>query len=84
MTIYEYAKESFSDTYDIALKESSKRVFYQLSDEFGLYEVKAAIDIACEQYEDPVTVLYKIHGILVNRAKVKEVFIEDSQHRRNL
>ena len=80
MTIFEYAKESFSDAYDITLKGTSELIFNKLAEKFGVYEVKSAIDIACEQYEDEVTALFKLHGILTNRAKVKSTFIEEDKN----
>lgn len=77
--IFEYAADMFLSYYGVTLRKSREQEFDYLCDKYGQSEVKEAIYIACEKYNDAVTALCRIPGILYNRRKIKERFFVDEE-----
>lgn len=82
MSVFDYVKSLFKETYDVELKQTGKVVFDKWAIEYGCDEVVTAVEIACEQYDDPKTAIHKIEGILYNRRKVEELFKPETKSRR--
>lgn len=80
MNVYETIGESLTERYGVRLSKEnetkSRRFFSGLCMRFGDEEVLEAWKVACAKYDNPVTALSKLGGILYNRS-VFSSFIEE-------
>lgn len=80
MSVYETIGNSLVERYGVHFRggseEKARRFFNGLCMKFGNEEVLEAWDIACKHYDNPVTALSKLGGILYNRS-VFSSFIEE-------
>lgn len=80
MNVYETIGDSLSERYGVHFSEEggekSRKFFAGLCMRFGDEEVLEAWKIACAKYDNPVTALSKLGGILYNRG-VFSSFIEE-------
>ena len=67
----------FSETYGIRFTDDGMAQIAEYVAEFGADEVEAAIDIACEKYETAFEAWLRIPGILYNRRRMREKYLED-------
>lgn len=72
MDIYEAVNNLLVERYGVHFNEKSseksRKFFAGLCAKFGDQEVLEACEIACGKYDNPVTALSKIGGILYNRS----------------
>ena len=72
MGVYETIGDSLSERYGVHFREEcedkARKFFAGLSMKFGDDEVLEAWDTACRHYDNPVTALSKLGGILYNRS----------------
>ena len=72
MNVYETIGDSLSERYGVHFSEEgeqkSRKFFSGLCMKFGDEEVLEAWDIATKHYDNPVTALSKLGGILYNRS----------------
>lgn len=80
MSVYETIGGSLVERYGVHFKEESedkaRKFFAGLCMKFGDEEVLEAWDIACNHYDNPVTAISKLGGILYNRSLFSS-FIEE-------
>lgn len=81
MSVYETIGDSLVERYGVHFREESeekaRKFFAGLCTKFGDEEVFEAWNIACVKYDNPVTALSKLGGILYNRSLFSS-FIEES------
>jgi len=81
MSVYETIGSSLVERYGVHFSEvggkKSRKFFAGLCTRFGDEEVLEAWDIACNEYDNPVTALSKLSGILYNRGLFSS-FIEEN------
>lgn len=81
MDIYEVVNKLLVERYGVHFSEEgsekSRKFFAGLCTRFGDEEVLEAWSIACEKYDNPVTALSKLGGILYNR-NLFSSFIEEA------
>ena len=72
MNVYETIGKSLTERYGVHFSEEgeskSRRFFSGLCMKFGDEEVLEAWKTACAKYDNPVTALSKLGGILYNRS----------------
>lgn len=80
MSVYEQINHSLTERYGVHFSEEgeqkSRKFFAGLCAKFGDEEVLEAWDTACRKYDNPVTALSKLGGILYNRSLFSS-FIEN-------
>lgn len=80
MSVYETIGKSLTERYGVHFtkegEDKSRKFFAGLCAKFGDGEVLEAWDTACKRYDNPVTALSKLGGILYNRS-VFSSFIEE-------
>lgn len=80
MNVYETIGKSIKERYGVhfsgAGEERARRFFAGLCAKFGDDEVLEAWNTACAKYDNPVTALSKLGGILYNRS-IFSSFIEE-------
>lgn len=80
MSVYETIGNSLYERYGVHFREESeekaRKFFNDLCLKFGDEEVLEAWKTACGKYDNPVTALSKLGGILYNRS-VFSSFIEE-------
>lgn len=80
MSVYETIGNSLVERYGVRFseegEEKSRKFFAGLCMKFGEGEVLEAWDIAIKHYDNPVTALSKLGGILYNRSLFSS-FIEE-------
>lgn len=81
MSVYETIGESITERYGVHFRKESedkaRRFFSGLCMKFGDEEVLEAWNIACAKYDNPVTALSKLGGILYNRGLFSSFIEED-------
>lgn len=81
MNVYETISESLTERYGVHFREESeeksRKFFSGLCLKFGDEEVLEAWDTACRKYDNPVTALSKLGGILYNRSLFSSFIEED-------
>lgn len=81
MDIYEAVNKLLVERYGVHFSEEgsnkSRKFFAGLCTKFGDEEVLEAWNIACGKYDNPVTALSKLGGILYNRSLFSS-FIEEA------
>lgn len=81
MNVYETIGDSLTERYGVHFREESevkvRKFFAGLCVKFGDEEVLEAWDIACKHYDNPVTALSKLGGILYNRSLFSSFIEED-------
>lgn len=72
MDIYEAINKRLVENYGVHFskegEEKSRKFFAGLCAKFGDEEVSEAWETACGKYDNPVTALSKLNGILYNRS----------------
>ena len=72
MSVYETIGKSLTERYGVHFSESgeerARKFFTRLCARFGDDEVLEAWNTACAKYDNPVTALSKLGGILYNRS----------------
>lgn len=80
MSVYDTIGDTLVERYGVHFSEEgeqkSRKFFSDLCLKFGDKEVLEAWDTACRKYDNPVTALSKLGGILYNRSTFRQ-FIED-------
>ena len=80
MSVYDRINDSLVERYGVHFSEEgeqkSRKFFSGLCLKFGDEEVVEAWDTACKHYDNPVTALSKLGGILYNRSLFSS-FIEE-------
>lgn len=69
--------ESF---YNVTLTKEGCIKIYRLALNYSDKECMKTLDIALRQYDDPVEVLMKFGGILYNRARIRQKYIENEEN----
>lgn len=81
MSVYDTIGDSLVERYGVHFSEEgakkSRKFFAGLCTRFGDEEVLEAWDIACKRYDNPVTALSKLGGILYNRSLFSSFIEED-------
>lgn len=81
MNVYDTISSSLTERYGVHFREGgeqkSRKFFAGLCAKFGDEEVLEAWDIASKHYDNPVTALSKLGGILYNRSLFNS-FIEEN------
>lgn len=81
MSVYESIGRSITERYGVHFREESeekaRKFFTGLCMKFGDEEVLEAWDTACRKYDNPVTALSKLGGILYNRSLFSSFIEED-------
>lgn len=81
MSVCETIGDSLTERYGVHFREGSeekaRKFFAGLCMKFGDEEVLEAWDIACKHYDNPVTALSKLGGILYNRSLFSSFIEED-------
>lgn len=81
MSVYETVGSSLVERYGVHFSEEgeqkSRKFFAGMCTRFGDEEVLEAWDIACAKYDNPVTALSKLGGILYNRSLFSSFLEED-------
>jgi hypothetical protein len=81
MSVYDTIGNLLVERYNVHFSEEgeqkSRRFFSGLCSKFGDEEVLEAWDTACRKYDNPVTALSKLGGILYNRSLFSS-FIEEA------
>lgn len=81
MSVYETISKSVTERYGVHFREESeekaRKFFSGLCLKFGDEEVLEAWDTACRKYDNPVTALSKLGGILYNRSLFSSFIEED-------
>lgn len=81
MDVYDAIGKLLVERYGVHFSEEgeqkSRKFFAGLCAKFGDEEVLEAWDIACEKYDNPVTALSKLGGILYNRSLFSSFIEED-------
>lgn len=80
MSVYDTVGDSLVERYGVRFREESedepRRFFAGLCRKFGDEEVLEAWETACRRYDNPVTALSRLGGILYNRSLFSS-FIEE-------
>lgn len=79
MTTYEHMEDMFDNYFGVRLKETCQELIDAWEERYSSEEIEMAIDISCERYEDAITALEKIGGILYNRAKTRRQYFKDCE-----
>ena len=75
---FEMARDEFLSTYGVEINDNAgRRYFDRLENQYGYYEVKIAVEIACEKYLDEITAISKIGGILYNRERKRRIMFDE-------
>nr|DAT45575.1 MAG TPA: hypothetical protein [Caudoviricetes sp.] len=81
MSVYDTIENSLVERYGVHFSEEgeqkSRKFFSGLCMKFGDEEVLEAWDTACRKYDNPVTALSKLGGILYNRSLFSSFIEED-------
>lgn len=81
MSVYETISGSLTERYGVHFREESeekaRKFFTGLCMKFGDAEVLEAWKTACTKYDNPVTALSKLGGILYNRSLFSSFIEED-------
>lgn len=81
MNVYETISDSITERYGVHFREESeekaRKFFNGLCMKFGDAEVLEAWKTACTKYDNPVTALSKLGGILYNRSLFSSFIEED-------
>lgn len=81
MSVYETIGKSIVERYGVHFREESeekaRKFFAGLCMKFGDEEVLEAWNTACRHYDNPVTALSKLGGILFNRSLFSSFIEED-------
>lgn len=81
MDVYETIGDSLTERYGVHFREESedkaRKFFTGLCMKFGDEEVLEAWNIAIKHYDNPVTALSKLGGILYNRSLFSSFIEED-------
>lgn len=81
MSVYDTIGNLLVERYGVHFSEEgeqkSRKFFSGLCSKFGNEEVLEAWDIACRKYDNPVTALSKLGGILYNRSLFSSFIEED-------
>lgn len=81
MSVYDTVSDSLVERYGVHFREESvgksRKFFSGLCMKFGDEEVLEAWDTACRKYDNPVTALSKLGGILYNRSLFSSFIEED-------
>lgn len=81
MSVYDTIGNSLVERYGVHFREESeekaRKFFSGLCLKFGDEEVLEAWDTACRKYDNPVTALSKLGGILYNRSLFSSFIEED-------
>lgn len=81
MNVYEIIGDSLVERYGVHFRgeseDKARKFFSGLCMKFSDEEVLEAWDIACKHYDNPVTALSKLGGILYNRSLFSS-FIEEA------
>lgn len=81
MSVYDTIGNLLIERYGVHFSEEgerkSRKFFTDLCAKFGDKEVLEAWNVACKHYDDPVTALSKLGGILYNRSLFSS-FIEEA------
>ena len=81
MNVYETIGDSLSERYGVHFSnegdQKARKFFSDLCKRFGDEEVLEAWKTACAKYDNPVTALSKLGGILYNRSLFSS-FIEEN------
>lgn len=81
MSVYDTISGLLVERYGVHFREESeakaRKFFSGLCLKFGDEEVLEAWDIACKHYDNPVTALSKLGGILYNRSLFSSFIEED-------
>lgn len=81
MNVYEAISKSITERYGVHFREESeekaRKFFAGLCMKFGDEEVLEAWKTACIKYDNPVTALSKLGGILYNRSLFSSFIEED-------
>lgn len=78
-SIFEYMDDMFNEYFDVNLKDECQNLISRWEEIYSDEEIKIAISISCERYQDATTALSKIGGILYNRAKLHKKYFKDSE-----
>lgn len=81
MSVYDIIGDTLVERYGVHFRvegaENSREFLSGLCLKFGDEEVLEAWDIACRKYDNPVTALSKLGGILYNRSLFVRFIEED-------
>lgn len=81
MSVYDTIGDTLVERYGVHFseegEEKSRKFFSSLCVKFGDEEVLEAWDISCRKYDNPVTALSKLGGILYNRSLFSSFIEED-------
>lgn len=81
MNVYKTIGDSLTERYGVHFREESeekaRKFFSGLCLKFGDDEVLEAWDTACRKYDNPVTAISKLGGILYNRSLFSSFIEED-------
>lgn len=81
MSVYDTVGNTLVERYGVHFsgegEQESRKFFSGLCLKFGDEEVLEAWDIACRKYDNPVTALSKLGGILSNRSLFSSFIEED-------
>ena len=69
----------FEEMYEVELTDAAKKRFADWLKEYGAKELKKAVFIAIEKYDDAIDSFNKIGGILYNRAIKKELLFKSRE-----
>lgn len=79
LNVMEYAREAFLSTYGVILSIDGILKVVDMAKKYGEDETMNAIYIACEKYDDELTALMKIEGILYNRKYLKSKYFKEEK-----
>lgn len=66
----------FQNMFEVELSEDAQARFVKWAKEYGVKELKKAVFIVIEKYDDAIDAFDKIGGILYNRAIKKETLFK--------
>lgn len=72
-----YGSAKFSEVFNTHFTEEGLDQIEEYAAEYGDDEAMTAIDIACNKYETAIEAWLRISGILYNRRRVREKYLED-------
>ena len=81
--IIDYAADAFYSTYGIMLSIEGVLKIADIAKKYGDDETMNAIYIACNKYDDELTALMKIEGILYNRKYLKSKYFKEEKDNDN-
>lgn len=79
LNVMEYAREAFLSTYGVILSIEGVLKIADIAKKYGDDETMNAIYIACNKYDDELTALMKIEGILYNRKYLKSKYFKEEK-----